>query len=128
MELQKLTGVIIDAAIEVQRELRGPGLLESIYEEALAIELEDRGCTVTRQRAVPVFYKGRKLSTPLRIDLLVNDTVVVECKAVSKYNEMFTSQVITYLRLSNRTVALVINFGVRPMRQSIRRIVDQYAD
>lgn len=128
MELNRLTGLIIDAAIEVQRELRGPGLLESVYEEALAVELEERGCTVRRQHPVPVFYKGRELCTPLRIDLLVNDSVIVECKAVSKYNELFTSQVITYLRLSKRTVALVINFGARPLRPAIRRVVDRYAD
>jgi len=128
MQVNELTGVIVEAAVEVHRVLRGPGLLESVYEEALARELLLRGCTVQRQASVPVIYKGVELMSPLRIDLLVNDTVIVECKAVNRYNESFTSQVITYLRLTNRRVALIINFGQRPLRQNIRRIVDGLPD
>ena len=126
MQQNELTGVIVDAAVKVHRVLRGPGLLESVYEEALAAELLLRGCSVQRQVSVPVIYKGIELVSPLRIDLLVNDTVIVECKAVSRYNELFTAQAITYLRLTNRRVALIINFGQRPLRQSIRRVVDGY--
>ena len=126
MQQNELTGVIVDAAVEVHRVLRGPGLLESVYEEALAAELLLRGCSVQRQVSVPVIYKGIELVSPLRIDLLVNDTVIVECKAVSRFNELFTAQAITYLRLTNRRVALIINFGQRPLRQSIRRVVDGY--
>jgi len=126
LQQNELTGVIVDAAVEVHRVLRGPGLLESVYEEALAAELLLRGCSVQRQVSVPVIYKGIELVSPLRIDLLVNDTVIVECKAVSRYNELFTAQAITYLRLTNRRVALIINFGQRPLRQSIRRVVDGY--
>ena len=77
---------------------------------------------------VPLLYKGVELASPLRIDLLVNDAVIIECKAASRYNEVFTSQAITYLRLSNRRIALVINFGERPLRRGIRRIVDGYSD
>jgi GxxExxY protein len=128
MQVNDLTGVIVDAAVEVHRVLRGPGLLESVYEEAMARELLLRGCTVQRQASVPVIYKGVELMSRLRLDLLVNDTVIVECKAVNRYNESFTSQVITYLRLTNRRVALVINFGQRPLRQNIRRIVDGLPD
>lgn len=126
MQLNELTGVIVEAAVEVHRVLRGPGLLESVYEEALAAELLLRGCSVQRQVSVPVIYKGIALASPLRIDLLVNDTVIVECKAVQRYNEAFTAQAITYLRLTNRRVALIINFGQRPLRQSIRRVIDGY--
>jgi GxxExxY protein len=114
--------------VEVHRVLRGPGLLESLYEDALVVELSSRGCDVRRQVPVPVRYKGVELRSPLRIDLLVNDTVIVECKAVRRYDEIFTSQTITYLRLTNRRIALVINFGERPLRRAIRRIVDQYVD
>ena len=126
MQQNELTGVIVDAAVEVHRVLRRPGLLESVYEEALAAELLLRGCSVQRQVSVPVIYKGIELVSPLRIDLLVNDTVIVECKAVSRFNELFTAQAITYLRLTNRRVALIIDFGQRPLRQSIRRVVDGY--
>jgi GxxExxY protein len=128
MKVNELTGVIVDAAVEVHRVLRGPGLLESIYEDALVVELTSRGCDVRRQVPVPVLYKGVELRSPLRMDLLVNDAVIVECKAVRRYDESFTSQTITYLRLTNRRVALVINFGERPLRRAIRRIVDQYVD
>ena len=128
MHVNELTGVIVEAAVEVHRVLRGPGLLESVYEEALARELLLRGCTVQRQAPVPVIYKGVELMSPLRIDLLVNDMVIVECKAVNRYNDSFTSQVITYLRLTNRRVALIINFGQRPLRPNIRRVVDGLPD
>jgi len=128
MEMNELTGVIVEAAVEVHRVLRGPGLLESVYEEALAAELVLRGCSVKRQVPVPLLYKGVELASPLRIDLLVNDAVIIECKAASRYNEVFTSQAITYLRLSNRRIALVINFGERPLRRGIRRIVDGFPD
>jgi len=126
LQQNELTGVIVDAAVEVHRVLRGPGLLESVYEEALAAELLLRGGSVQRQVSVPVIYEGIELVSPLRIDLLVNDTVIVECKAVSRYKELFTAPAITYLRLTNRRVALIINFGQRPLRQSIRRVVDGY--
>jgi len=128
MEMNELTGVFVEAAVEVHRVLRGPGLLESVYEEALAAELVLRGCSVKRQVPVPLLYKGVELASPLRIDLLVNDVVIIECKAASRYHEVFTSQAITYLRLSNRRIALVINFGERPLRRGIRRIVDGYSD
>jgi len=124
MKLNELTGIIVEAAVEVHRVLRGPGLLESVYEEALAAELGLRGCSVRRQVPVPLLYKGIELASPLRIDLLVNDAVIIECKAANRYNELFTSQAVTYLRLSNRKIALVINFGERPLRRGIRRVID----
>jgi GxxExxY protein len=93
-----LTGRIIGAAIEVHRRLGGPGLLECVYEEALAWELEQQGMHVQRQVEVPIIYKGRRLSSPLRMDLLVDGQIVVECKATTQYNPIFESQVLTYLR------------------------------
>jgi GxxExxY protein len=128
MQVNELTGIIVEAAVEVHRVLRGPGLLESVYEEALAAELGLRGCRVQRQASVPVVDKGVELMSPLRIDLLVNDTVIVECKAVNRFNDSFISQTVTYLRLTNRRVALIINFGQRPLRQGIRRVVDGLPD
>jgi GxxExxY protein len=123
-----LTGRIVDAAVEVQRQLGGTGLLESVYEESLAIELELRGIRVRRQVAVPVHYKGQSLSVPLRLDLLVEEQVVVECKAVEKLHPVFARQTLTYLRLTNRQLALLINFGERPLRRGVHRIVNGLPD
>lgn len=81
--------VIVDAAIEVHKSLGGPGLIESVYEESLAWELVDRGLYVKRQVEVPINYKGNLLATPLRLDLLVNDLVIVEVKSVAVYNRIF---------------------------------------
>lgn len=111
MKENDISKIIVDSAIEVHRTLGGPGLLESVYEEALTWELADRGLNVERQVGVPITYKNKKLSNPLRIDLVVNNLVIVECKATTKYNSLFESQVLTYLRLSGLKLGMVINFG-----------------
>lgn len=116
--------VIVEAAIEVHRTLGGPGLLETVYEEALAFELESRGLVVERQKAVPLVYKGRRLGSDLRLDLLVAERVIVECKATLAYNSLFEAQALTYLRLCDLRLALVINFGERQVRQGIHRVVN----
>jgi GxxExxY protein len=115
---------IVSAAIEVHRTLGGPGLLESVYEEALVWELRQVGCRVERQVQTPILYKSVMLSTPLRIDLLVNSLVIVECKAVSIYLELFEIQTLTYLRLRNLRLGLVINFGNRLVKDGIHRVVN----
>lgn len=120
----EISKVVVEGAIEVHRTLGGPGLLESVYEEALAHELGLRGVTVERQRAVPVVYKGVSLSTPLRVDLIVGGLVIVECKATSAYNPVFEAQALTYLRLLQLRLALVINFGERLVRDGIHRVVN----
>ena len=124
MELNDISGAIVDAAIEVHRELGGPGLLESVYEEALTAELSERGFQVERQKIVPVVYKGRRLSSHLRLDILVERAVIVECKAVSINNPIFEAQALTYLRLLDLKLALVINFGKRRVVDGIRRVVN----
>jgi GxxExxY protein len=88
----KISRMIVESAIEVHRTLGGPGLLESVYEEALAWELTQRGLSVERQKAIPLIYKGVTISPPLRIDLIVDDMVIVECKAMSQYNDLFEAQ------------------------------------
>ena len=123
-----VSGRIIDAAIEVHRTLGGPGLLESVYEEALAWELQDRGLLVNRQRSLPIFYKGVQLGTPLRIDLLVEETVIVECKSTIEYSSIYEAQALTYLRLTGLRLALVINFGARLLKQGIHRVVNTVQD
>jgi len=115
---------IVECAIEVHRTLGGPGLLESVYEEALAWELGQRGIKVDRQLIVPVTYKGHLLTTPLRIDLLVEKIVIVEAKATTTYNAIFESQALTYLRILNLKLALVINFGEKLVRNGIHRVVN----
>jgi GxxExxY protein len=115
---------IVSAAIEVHRTLGGPGLLESVYEEALVWELRQVGCRVERQVQTPILYKSVTLSTPLRIDLLINSLVIVECKAVSMYLELFEIQTLTYLRLRNLRLGLVINFGERLVKDGIHRVVN----
>ena len=128
MHINALSGAIVDAAVEVHRTLGGPGLIESIYEEALAHELRLRGHHVARQHPVPVRYKGATLTNDLRIDLLVAGRVVVECKAVTRYNPVFATQALTYLRLTNLQLALVINFGERPLRRAVHRVVNGLAE
>lgn len=124
MTENELSRVIVDAAVEVHRNLGGPGLLESVYEEALAWELTARGLFIERQKEVVIAYKGNELATPLKLDLLVNGIVVVEVKAVNLYNRIFEAQALTYLRLLNLKLALVINFGEAKVGHATHRVVN----
>lgn len=124
MTENEIVTIVVESAIEVHRTLGGPGLLEAVYEEALAFELESRGLTVQRQKAVPLVYKGKRLASDLRLDLLVDERIIVECKATVAYNRLFEAQVLTYLRLCDLRLGLVINFGERLVRQGIHRVVN----
>lgn len=124
MNENQLSKIIVDAALEVHRELGGPGLLEVAYEESLCHELQLRGCRVERQQQVPIIYKGKTLGQPLRLDLRVNNLVIVDPKAVSEYNTIFEAQMLTYLRLTGLKLGLVINFGERYLRKGIHRVVN----
>jgi len=114
---------VVECAIEVHRTLGGPGLLESVYEEAL-VGLEKRGLTVRRQMPLPIRYKDVTLSTPLKIDVLVEDPVIVEIKATTAYNSIFEVQALTYLRLADRKLAMVITFGEKLVKDGIHRVVN----
>ena len=118
----KLTDEIIGAAIEVHKEL-GPGLLESVYEECLCHELRTRGIVCQRQVDVPVRYKGTDLDAGCRIDILVEDTVVVEVKAVEQILGVHEAQLLTYLRLAGKQVGLLLNFNVPLLKDGIVRRV-----
>ena len=118
-----LTGAIVGAAIEVHRVL-GPGLLESVYEYALCRELWLRGLEVERQIMVPVAYKGARLDTGIRLDLLVARTVIVEIKSVERIAAIHQAQLLTYLKLTNLRIGLLFNFNVRVLRNGIRRVVN----
>ncbi len=128
MIVNQISGIVVDAAIEVHRTLGGPGLLESVYEEALAWELTERGLIVERQKEVAISYKGKILASPLRIDLLVDELVIVECKATITYNPIFEAQTLTYLRLTGLEVGLVINFGERLVKNGIRRVFNKMSE
>ena len=118
-----LSGVVISAAIEVH-EVLGPGLLEGIYEAAFCHELGLRGIQVQRQLAVPVFYKGVSLSQALRLDLLIDGTLVVELKSVEVVLPIHKAQLLSYLRLAQLQVGLLINFNTRQLKQGIYRVVN----
>lgn len=119
----RLSNKIISACIEVHREL-GPGLLESVYEECLAYELRSMGLYVERQVEIPVMYKGRETNKTFFMDLLVEDLIVLELKAVETVLPIHEVQIVTYLRLADKKLGLLINFNVPLMRQGIRRKIN----
>ncbi|HOD17432.1 MAG TPA: GxxExxY protein [Candidatus Cloacimonadota bacterium] len=124
MTENEISRIIYEAAIEVHKTLGGPGLLESIYEEALAYELTLRGLNVSRQMQVPVIYKNFKLTESLVIDILVEDKVIIECKATNQYNQIFEIQTMTYLRLTGLKLGMIINFGEPLVKNGIHRVVN----
>ncbi len=119
----ELTYEIRGAIFDVYNEL-GPGLLESVYEEALAFELKERGLKVERQVEVPIQYKGNELKTPLRLDLLIENQIIVELKSVEEMKPVFAKQLLTYLRLLDKRVGLLVNFNSSNIREGIKRIVN----
>jgi len=119
-----ISGAVVDAAIEVHRTLGGPGLLESVYQQALIWELESRGHAVESEKPVPIVYKGRTVANPLRLDLLIDQKVIIECKALSQYNSIFEAQLLTYLRLTSLKLGLVSNFGERRVIKGVYRVVN----
>jgi len=119
----QLTNEIIGSAIEVHRNL-GPGLLESTYEECMAFELQERDLTVERQLELPVLYKGNQLEQNYRIDLLVNNQVIIELKSIKKIEPIHDAQLLTYLKLANKRYGLLLNFNVPVMRQGIKRLLN----
>ncbi len=128
MTENQISKYIVDAAIEVHRTLGGPGLLESVYEEALVWELSKAGLLVQRQLVVPITYKGQSLASPLRLDMLVEKKVIVENKATTNYHTIFESQARTYLRLMDLKLAMVINFGEKYVKDGVHRVLNGVLD
>ncbi|MCG8586895.1 MAG: GxxExxY protein [Pirellulales bacterium] len=124
MDENSISREIIGAAIEVHTVLGGPGLLESVYEESLCYELQLRGIEVERQIEVPVVYKGHRLSTYLRLDVLVGGLVIVECKATEEDHPIHQAQCLTHLRLTDKRLGLVVNFGQKLVKDGIHRVVN----
>jgi GxxExxY protein len=121
MDYEKLTEQIIGCAIEVHKEL-GPGLLESIYENVLSIELEEKGIKFERQKVLPLSYKNKKVGE-FRIDLVVEDLVVIELKSVERFDPIFTAQILSYMKLGNYKLGLLINFNSKLLKDGIKRFI-----
>jgi GxxExxY protein len=120
MEINQITEKIIGCAIEVHKHL-GPGLLESAYEECLVFELGKTGFKVERQKPVPVIYKEIKLDCGYRIDILVENSVIIELKSVDSLNPIHSAQILTYMRFSGKEIGLLINFNVSLLKQGLKR-------
>ena len=121
----QITEAIIGGAIDVHREL-GPGLLESAYEECLCYELSQRGLSFLRQISLPLSYKGVKLDCGYRIDLLVEDSIIIEVKSVDALVPVHTAQLLTYLKILGKSVGLLINFNVPVLRRGLKRVVNNF--
>jgi GxxExxY protein len=114
---------VVDACFKIHSTL-GPGLLESVYETILAHELKTRGLTVQRQQGIPVVYEGLKFDEGFRSDLIVEDRVIIELKSVEKVAPVHKKQLLTYLRLSNKKLGLLVNFGDNLIKDGITRVVN----
>ncbi len=125
MELNIVSGAVVDAALKVHSIL-GPGLLESAYESCLAYELVKRGFSVQSQTVLPIRYEEQLIDAGYRIDLMVNDAVIVELKSVERLLPIHKAQLLSYLRLSKRKVGLLINFNEVRLKDGIKRIVNEY--
>jgi len=121
MELNEITEKIIGCCIEVHKQL-GPGLLESIYESALCIELNRKSMEFERQRLLPVNYKGERIGE-FRIDLLVEGSVVVELKSVERFDPVFEAQILSYMKLGQYKIGLLINFNSKLLKDGIKRFI-----
>ncbi len=123
----EVSSLIIKAAIAVHRAL-GPGLLESVYQVCLLAELKSMGLRVEEQVAVPIVYRGERLANNLRIDLLVEDRVIVEIKAVEELHPIHTAQLLTYLKLTDKKLGLLINFNTIKLIDGLERVMNGYLD
>ena len=123
MTENEISAIIVDSALKVHRQL-GPGLLESAYEQCLFYELVKRDLLVEKQKALPLIYEEVKLELGYRIDLMVDNKVIVEIKSVDGLNDIHLAQILTYLKLSHSKLGLLINFNVTLLKNGIRRVVN----
>jgi len=122
MEREKIFKKVLDCAFRVHTEL-GPGLLESAYEQCLKYELEQHGLKVESQKPMPLVYKEVKLDIGYRMDLLVEDQIVIEIKSVESLNDVHLAQILTYQKLSNCKLGLLVNFNVKSLKDGIKRVI-----
>jgi iron complex transport system substrate-binding protein len=124
-DIDLISGDVLDAAIKLHREL-GPGLLESVYETILAAQIQRLGYRVARQHPVDIEFDGMRFEAAFRIDILVDDRLLIEIKSVDQLHASHAKQVLTYLRLTKQPVGLLINFGGATLKEGIRRLVNDY--
>ena len=122
MNREEIFKKVLDCAFEVHSNL-GPGLLESVYEECLIFELQCAGLKVEKQKSLPLTYKGLLLESRLRIDILVENQILIELKAVEELNDVHLAQTLTYLKLSGCKLALLVNFNVAHLKNGIKRVI-----
>nr|WP_294167688.1 GxxExxY protein [uncultured Sphingomonas sp.] len=127
LDIEELARLSVDCGLRVHREL-GPGLLESVYESLLAVRLGQAGLYVERQKALPVTLPDLQIAEGFRVDLLVEDRLIIEVKAVQRLATIHSTQLLTYLRLSKQPFGLLMNFGEETFRQGLRRIVNGASD
>ena len=124
-EIDLVSGDVVDVALRIHREI-GPGLLESVYETILASKLAEMGYSVVRQRPIDIEFEGLRFAGAFRIDLLVDERLLVEIKSVERLLPVHGKQLLTYLRLTRQPVGLLINFGCETLREGLKRIVNDY--
>ena len=125
MQLNYLSSQVISAAINVHKEL-GPGLLESVYQSCMFIQLKEMGLKIQSEVSFPVFYHGQRITDDgFRLDLLVEDTIIVELKSVEKVQNVHKKQLLTYLRLAKKPLGLLINFNESVLKNGIARIINE---
>ena len=122
-EINRITGIILDAAVVVHKEM-GSGLLESVYEYCLSKELTNRGIKIQAQFSVPLFYKGHALEKDFRLDMLVENEIIIEVKAVETILPVPAAQIISYLKITNKRVGVLINFNVPLLKNGFTRYVN----
>lgn len=125
MEINQITEIVIGKSIQVHRNL-GPGLLESAYKECLYYELIEAGLNVEKEKAMPLVYQKVKLECGYRVDLFVENQIIVELKAVEFLNDVHLAQTLTYLKIANRQTGLLINFNVSKLTDGIKRVYNKY--
>ena len=124
-DVEEIAGIVVDTALQLHKDL-GPGLLESVYEAVLASLLEERGLMVDRQKMVPIHYREIKLNEGFRLDLLVDNQLIVELKSVEEMHAVHPKQLLTYLRLMDLPLGLLINFGAPLLKDGLKRVVNNH--
>lgn len=126
-DIEEVAAIVVDAALHLHQEL-GPGLLETVYEAVLAKVLEQKGLRVERQKAVPIYFHGIALEEGFRLDLLVDEQLIVELKSVETIHPVHPKQLLTYLRLMDLPLGLLINFGAPLLKDGLKRVVNRHTN
>ena len=127
MDENEIAKIVVDASLRIHKIL-GPGLLESVYQAALDYELQKRGLRIAQQVGLPVFYEEVKLELGFRVDLIVNEKVIIEIKSIEAFAPVHKKQLLTYLRLMDLRLGLLINFNVELIKDGIQRVVNRLAE